>query len=82
MYNYLLESEDYISLQQKIDELIKNNDFSNATISTYDMDDSSLENALEDLDTYSFFSDKKVIIIKKIEVLDQEESKISQENEI
>ena len=75
MYNYLLESEDYISLQQKIDELIKNNDFSNATISTYDMDDSSLENALEDLDTYSFFSDKKVIIIKKIEVLDQEESK-------
>lgn len=75
MNNYLLESEDFVSLQHKIDELIKNNSFSDATISTYDMEENTLENALEDLDTYSFFSDKKVIVIKKIEVLNQEENK-------
>ncbi len=62
--NYLLETEDTTLLEKKIEELINKNSFSNAYKSVYDLEEVSLDNALEDLDTYSFLSDKKVIIIK------------------
>lgn len=73
--NYLLESADSLSLQKQINELIDKTGFKDASISSYDMDEASLENALEDLDTYSFLTTKKVIIISSIENLKQEENK-------
>lgn len=73
--NYLLESLDSLSLQMKIDEIIKENKFLDASVSSYDMEEVLLENALEDLDTYSFLTNKKVIIISSIETLNQEENK-------
>ena len=75
MNNYLLECDDFLALQKEIDNLIQKNSFSTATISTYDMEEATLEKALEDLDTFGFFTDKKVIIIKRIDVLNQEENK-------
>ena len=71
--NYLLESADYLSIQNEIAELIKKHDFQNSAISIYDLDETLLEKALEDLDTYSFLTSKKVIIIKSIESLNQED---------
>ena len=62
--NYLLEGSDYVSLKQKIDSIIEKNDFKDAMVSIYDLDEVILDNALEDLDTYGFLSSKKVIIIK------------------
>lgn len=67
MNNYLLESIDSLSIEKNREELINNNKFRDATISFYDLDEVGLENALEDLDTYSFLSNKKVIIIQNIE---------------
>jgi len=64
---YLLESIDQTSLKIKIEELIEKNNFSNAIRSNYDLDISLLENALEDLDTYGFLSEKKVIIISNFQ---------------
>lgn len=64
--NYLLEGSDYVSLKQKIDSIIEKNDFKDAMVSIYDLDEVILDNALEDLDTYGFLSSKKVIIIKNI----------------
>lgn len=72
MNNYLLESADYLSIQNEIAEVIKKNSFQNSAISIYDLDETLLEKALEDLDTYSFLTSKKVIIIKSIEGIDQE----------
>lgn len=71
--NYLLESADYLSIQNEIAELIKKHAFENSAISIYDLDETLLEKALEDLDTYSFLTSKKIIIIKSIESLNQEE---------
>ncbi len=67
--NYLLECPDYLVLQKKIDRLILENNFSSASVNSYDMEEVSLECALEDLDTYGFLSEKKVIIIFSIECL-------------
>ena len=73
--NYLLESADYISLQNEIAEIINKNAFQDSAISIYDLDEAILENALEDLDTYGFLTNKKVIIIKNIEEINQDEFK-------
>jgi len=75
MNNYLLESLDSLSLQKEREKIIHSEGFDSATISLYDMEESILDNALEDLDTYSFLSEKKVIIIHKIEVLKQDDNK-------
>ena len=75
MYNYLLESLDSLSLEKEIKKIINNNNFQDAIINPYDLEEVPLENALEDLDTYSFLSSKKVIIISNIENLKQEENK-------
>ena len=80
MNNYLLESNDYVLLEKEQNEVIKKNGFENIQINTYDLEDTNLENAIEDLDTYSLFSDKKIIIIKNIEKLKVEENKKSIEH--
>ncbi len=75
MNNYLLESLDDVAIDDNIEEIIKKNNFEVASRSIYDLDISSLQQPLEDLDTYSFLSPKKVIIIKKIENINLVEEK-------
>ncbi len=70
--NYLLESTDYLSIQNEIAEIIKKTNFSDSAISIYDIEETLLEKALEDLDTYSFLTSKKIIIIQNIESIDYE----------
>ena len=69
MNNFLIETEDTLLIQKKEEELIKKNKFQDAEISSFDIEETPLENALEALDTYGFLSNQKVIIIKNIEVL-------------
>ena len=75
MNSYLIESVDSLSLQKTRENLIKENNFTEATISFYDLDEVLLQDALEDLDTYSFLSDKKVIIIENIESIKYDDFK-------
>lgn len=77
MTNYLIESPDFLSQQEEITKIITDNNFTESIVNTYDLEETSLENALEDLDTYSFLSSKKTIIIKNIEALKIEENKES-----
>lgn len=67
MNNYLLECTDSLSLQKERENLIKENNFKDATISFYDLEENTLDQVLEDLDTYGFLSNKKVVIIQNIE---------------
>lgn len=70
--NYLLESEDSYLVSLKIEELIEKCNFKNSPVHSYDMEEVPLSNALEDLDTYGVFSEKKVIVISNIESLTTE----------
>lgn len=64
--NYLLESMDGVVLTKKIEEIIIKTNFSHATRSIYDLEEKSLNAALEDLDTYNFLNDKKIVIIHNV----------------
>ena len=75
MNNYLLEGNDTFVLELERDKIIKENKFKNAAIYKYDLEESELEKVLEDLDTYGFLTEKKVIIVKNIESLKYDEYK-------
>ncbi len=75
MDSYLIESIDSLSLKKERDNLIKENDFLDAEISTYDLEEVELDNALENLDTYGFLSSKKVIVIQNIESIKYDDYK-------
>ena len=71
MNNYLIEYNDIYLLNNKIDELI-NKEFKEASKSVYDLEEETLDNALNDLDTYSFLTERKIIIIKNINKLEDD----------
>ena len=75
MNSYLLESLDSLSLEKEQNDIIKKEKFLDAPISIYDMQEVPLENALEDLDTYSFLSSQKIIIIENINILKYDDNK-------
>lgn len=64
--NYLLESIDYILLKEMIESIIQDTHFTNASRSSYDLEEKDLGDALEDLDTYHLLSNLKVVIIKNV----------------
>lgn len=75
MNNYLIESTDSLSLENEASKLIKDNKFTKASIYKYDLEETELENALEDLDTYGLFTTQKVIVLKNIETLKYDDYK-------
>lgn len=64
--NFLIEASDKVLLDNKINEIITKNKFNDVYISTYDLEENDLSDALEDLNTYGLFSEKKIIIIKNV----------------
>lgn len=75
-FSYLLECENNFSLHQKKAEIIKKENFINSDINEYDLEETFLDNILESLDTYSFLAEKKVVIIKNIELLNSNDKNI------
>ncbi len=75
MKSYLLETTDYSAMMREIKKIIQKEKFEDAEESSYDMEEVSLSKAIEDLDTYGFLSPKKIIRIKNIEEIKQEEEK-------
>lgn len=69
MNNYLLEGSDHLTITNIISKIITTEKFNSIPINNYDMDSVLLDNALEDLDTYGFFQDKKVIVISNFDNL-------------
>ena len=67
--NYLLEQVDEYLIELKIKEIIESREFSSSPVHSYDMEEVPLASAIEDLDTYGLFSEKKVIIVSHIESL-------------
>ena len=75
MTSYLIETEDFEAREIEVEKIIKKEGFIDATTSIYDLDENSLSNALEDLDTYSFLANKKIVIIRNIENISSEDEK-------
>ena len=59
MNNYLVVTNDKITLDEKIKELNKDN---SSEVVFYDLTETNIERLIEDLDTFNFLSNKKIIV--------------------
>lgn len=66
MNNYLIKSNATSLIDKKIEELIKEKNFNDASITTYDLEEDSIITLIEDADTISFLTPSKVIIGKNL----------------
>lgn len=64
MNNYLIKGTSLSLTNKKIEQIIKDNKFTDAIINTYDLDEDSITSLIEDADTISFLTPNKVIIGK------------------
>lgn len=60
---YFIECSDKTAFQQEVLKLVKKCGFQDETITYYDLEESTLSQVLEDLDTYSFLTPRKVVVI-------------------
>ena len=56
-------------VKEHINKIVKENDINRESISSYDLETDNIMNALEDINTLSIFSDKKLVIVYNIESL-------------
>ena len=75
MSSYLIEINDFTLKEIEVNKIIKKEGFDDALTSNYDLGDVGFDSVLEDLDTYGFLSEKKIIIVSNIELFDIEKDK-------
>ena len=63
MKNYLIISEDKLSINESINKILKDIGFDKENVIKFDMEEVMLENAIEELNTYGFFTENKVVIL-------------------
>lgn len=59
---YLIQSNDYISIKESINNILSENNLNSESIIRYDLNEVVFDKVLEDLDTYNFLVDRKVIV--------------------
>lgn len=77
MINFIIKTDDYSLAQSKVDSISKNMD--NPDIITYDLDEDSTYNVIDELTTISLFDNPKLVILKSgNELLGESEEKINE----
>lgn len=61
---YIVVGNSPTLIKQTIDSLIQKHSFTDATVTTYDWEETNLATVLEDVDTISFLTPKKVVILQ------------------
>ena len=62
MNTYIIESSDYVVINARIDDILKKNHLTSDMIIKYDLIETPISTAIEDLDTYNFLSSNKVVV--------------------
>ena len=76
---YVIESSEFFLVQQKIEEIKKKFQVEE-DIHQYDLEEHTLDQVLEDLDTYSFFGTKKCIVVLNPSFLTTDATKVVEKN--
>ena len=79
---YFIETEYNEILNNKVNEILKKNNLSKNNLITYDMEDTNISDAIIDLDTYSLFNEKKIILCKNSFFLSSSKGEIEHNIEI
>ena len=73
---YFIETEIKELLDTKVDEILKDNHLTRDNLVTYDLEEVNISEAIMDLDTYSLFNEKKIVLGKNASFLSNNKSEI------
>ena len=73
---YFIETDIHELLEIKVNEILIENKLTNDNLITYDMEETSINDAILDLDTYSLFNERKVVLCKNCIFLSTSKSEI------
>ena len=79
---YFIETDSKELLDIKVNEILKKHKLTVDNLITYDMEENNISMAIMDLDTYSLFNEKKVILCKDCVFLSSNKSEIEHDLEL
>ena len=79
---YFIETDNSDILELKVKDILKNNNLSLDNLITYDMEEINIDEAIMDLDTYSLFNERKVVLCKNAIFLSSQKSEIEHHIEL
>lgn len=79
---YFIETEIKELLDIKVDEILKENNLTRDNLITYDMEEVNIADAIIDLDTYSLFNERKVVLCKNAIFLSSSKTEINHNTEL
>lgn len=79
---YFIETEIKELLDIKVDEILKENNLTRDNLITYDMEEVNIADAIIDLDTYSLFNERKVVLCKNAIFLSSSKTEINHNIEL
>jgi len=79
---YLIESSDYILIKENVNKILQENKLSKECLIKYDLNEVNIDTVIQDLDTYNFLVEKKVIVCDNLSFLTGVKSKGDINNDI
>ena len=79
---YFIETDKHELLEIKVYDILKENDLTKDNLITYDMEEVNVSDAIIDLDTYSLFNERKVVLCKNSTFLSTVKSEIDHNIEL
>ncbi|MBP5684728.1 MAG: hypothetical protein J6X02_05690, partial [Bacilli bacterium] len=63
MHNlYLIESDNLLIIDQELSKILKDNNFNKEDLIRYDLSSHSIDEVINELDTYGLFQEKKIVL--------------------
>lgn len=79
---YFIETDKHELLDIKVNEILKENNLTRDNLITYDMEEVNISDAIIDLDTYSLFNERKVVLCKNAIFLSSGKTEINHNIEL
>ncbi len=79
---YFIETDNNDILDIKVNEILKENKMDSSNLITYDMEEVNVSDAIIDLDTYSLFNERKIVLCKNSIFLSTTKSEIDHNIEL
>lgn len=79
---YFIETDKHELLDIKVNEILKENNLTRENLITYDMEEVNISDAIIDLDTYSLFNERKVVLCKNATFLSSGKTEINHNIEL
>lgn len=79
---YLFFSKEQYLINKEINKIIIENNIEDININTYDLNENSIKDVIDDSETFSMFDDKKVIIVNNSYIFTSKKNDVEQDSEL